>query len=81
MMIIFRLQKGNHKDGFKNVCLTDANGMFEIVEVAQEKLAEKDRKITQWQSSEYTYINYGHPTDFFRYMAIDLQNIKEKEED
>jgi hypothetical protein len=81
MMIVFKLQKGNHKDGFEDVSLTDANGMFELVELAQEKVAEKDRKITQWQSSEYTYINYGHPTEFFRYMAIDLQYTKEKEED
>lgn len=81
MMIVFKLQKGNHKDGFKDISLTDANGMFELVELAQEEIELKDRKITQWQSSEYTYINYGHPTEFFRYMVIDLRNIKEKEED
>jgi hypothetical protein len=81
MMIVFKLQKGNHKDGFNDVSLTDANGMFELVEIAQQNIDSKNRKITQWQSSEYTYINYGHATDFFRYMAIDLNYTKEKEED
>ena len=79
-MIIFKLEKGNHKDTFKELSLTDANGMFELVELAQEKIAAKDRKITQWQNGEYTYINYGHSTDFFRYVAIDLRNTEEKED-
>ena len=81
MMIVFKLQKGNHKDGFNDVSLTDANGMFQLVELAQEDVEPNNRKITQWQSSEYTYINYGHATDFFRYIAIDLQTLREKEED
>jgi hypothetical protein len=81
MMIVFKVQKGNNKDGFHDVSWTDANGMFELVELAQKDIEPKNRKITQWQSSEYTYINYGHATDFFRYIAIDLQTLKEKEED
>jgi hypothetical protein len=80
-MIVFKLQKGNNKDGFNDVSLTDANGMFELVELAQEHVEPENRKITQWQSSEYTYINYGHATEFFRYIAINLQTLKEKEED
>jgi hypothetical protein len=55
--------------------------MFELVELAQEDVEPKSRNITQWQSSKYTYINYGHATDFFRYIAVDLQTLKEKEED
>jgi hypothetical protein len=81
MMIVFKVQKGNHKDGFKDLSLTDANGMFELVELAQESLEPKKQSITHWQNSDYTYINYGHPTDFFRYKAINLNNLKEKEED
>jgi hypothetical protein len=81
MMIVFKVQKGNHKDGFNEVSITDANGMFELVELAQEDVEPKSRNITQWQSSKYTYINYGHATDFFRYIAVDLQTLKEKEED
>jgi hypothetical protein len=79
-MIIFMLEQGNHKNGFKELFLTDANGIFHKVELAQQDTEITNKNITQWQDSSYTYINYGHKTDFFRYKAIDLLNLKEKED-
>jgi hypothetical protein len=79
-MIIFMLEQGNKKNGFRELFLTDANGIFHRVELAQQNTKISDKTITQWQDSNYTYINYGHSTDFFRYKAIDLLTLKEKED-
>jgi hypothetical protein len=79
-MIIFKVQQGNHKDGFEDIGLCDANQLFEKVESARDNLVSVNQGISQWQNNEYTYINYGHPIDFFRYVAIDLRNTQEKED-
>lgn len=79
-MIVFLLEKGNLKNGFKNIQIVDANDMFQIVYDVMKASDLIGKIIRQWQEGEYTYIDYGSHTDFFRYKAISM-NTKEKEAD
>ena len=78
-MIIFMLEKGNKKKGFKELFLTDANGIFHKAELLQQEQHVEDKSINQWQESNYTYLNYGGE-DFLRYRAIDLLNLKKEDQ-
>jgi hypothetical protein len=79
-MILFLLEKGNLKNGFKSIQIVDANDMFQIVYDVMKASSLTSKIIRQWQQAEYTYIDYGSHTDFFRYKAVDM-NTKEKEAD
>ncbi len=81
MNIVFELEQGNNKLGFRKVGLMDANTMFEIVYEAQSTNYKTKNPVTQWQDKEYTYISYGDPWTLFRYKVISLDNTKEKEAD
>lgn len=82
MNIVFQLEQGNHKNGFKLTPfqIVDANDMFQIVYDVMTASGLQDKIIRQWQEADYTYIDYGSRTDFFRYKAIPM-NTKEKEAD
>jgi len=79
-MIVFLLEKGNLKSGFKSIKIVDANDMFEIVYDVMKATNQTGKIIRQWQEAEYTYIDYGSRNDFFRYKVVDM-NTKEKEAD
>lgn len=79
-MIIFILEQGNRKNGFIQVKVVDANNMFEIVYDVMKASGLQNKIIRQWQETDYTYIDYGSHTDFFRYKVIPM-NTKEKEAD
>lgn len=78
-MVIFMLEEGNNRDGFKELFLTDANGIFERAQLLQQEEKIEGFHLNQWQVSNYTYLNYGGK-NFLRYRAIDLRNIKEEED-
>jgi hypothetical protein len=80
-MIVFILEQGNHKNGFKPLTLTDANGIFASVELSQAQYGYYDYPVNQWQSGEYTYVNYGHSTEFYRYKVVTLKDNTKKKED
>jgi len=78
-MIVFMLEKGNNKDGFQELFLTDANGIFSKAELLQQEEKVENKVMNQWQSDNYTYLNYGGK-DFLRYRAIDLLNLKKEDQ-
>jgi hypothetical protein len=79
-MVVFQLEQGNLKNGFQIIQIVDANDMFQIVRNVMKASNVDSIVIRQWQQAEYTYMDYGSHTDFFRYKAIDM-NTKEKEAD
>jgi hypothetical protein len=73
------LEQGNHKIGFKEVFLTDANGIFHRVELLQQEEKKTGELINQWQDGHYTYLNYGG-SQFLRYRAINLLDLKKEDQ-
>jgi hypothetical protein len=79
-MIPFVVEKGNHKQGYINLGVMDANTMFEMVYDIMRTNNLVDKIVRQWQEAEYTYIDYGSHTNFLRYKAAIIENSKEKED-
>jgi hypothetical protein len=79
-MLLYRLERGNNKDGFTTVFTTDANGVFSKVKLIQQDTGNTNKYLRQWTDREYTYIDYGSWTDFLRYKEISLEELKEKED-
>lgn len=71
-MIYFRLEKGNKQSGFKEIQTFQATEMFEEVFKEMKRQNISSKVVRQWQEAQYTYIDYGNYTDFFRYSIVDI---------